>query len=307
MGDVRYDRAPTVLAADIGGTKVAAAVATPRGEVLFRDRLAIRVDGTVATPREVVNWLGAFVRRSGGPRPRATAVSIAAGLDARQRSLTFAPNLPEWEGADLAGMVEDVVGGGPAELVYDGHSSLFGECAYGAARGHQNVVMLVLGTGVGGAILSEGRLLKGADGLAGVAGYMPVSSGGRLVALEDAVSGPALARRASSVLGRQVDAAGLLRMAGEGVPSAARLMDEAVAELSTAIAALTSVLNPEVVLLGGGLGEALAPYTSAMQQHVRAWAQPIAGRRVRIVPGQLGRDACLLGAVHTAAKGLLAD
>lgn len=294
---------PAILAVDVGGTKAAIALVDRDGNVQAHDRVAMMRAGCVPGPQAVARRVADFLARcarQGLSRPVAVGISVAAAIDPAARRVLYAPNLPGWEGIPLGDVMERQLGGLPAVLVYDGHAAVLGEWAYGAARGCANVAMVVLGTGVGGGILAGGRLVEGADGLAGVVGWVPVLSQGRLVPLESAVSGPALARRGTQALGRTVDASELLAAARAEVSQAKQVVAAVLEELAVAVTALTSLLNPQLVLIGGGLGEALAPHLPEVEAHVRARAQPSAARRVAVRSAKLGASAGLLGAAWRA-------
>jgi glucokinase len=296
--------ASAVLAVDIGGTKVAAAVADAAGAILWRADRPVRGPAgalTVAALAALAADLGERAREAGRP-VAAAAIALPAALDAARRRILYAPNLPEWDGAAVADPVEAALGA-PVRLLYDGHAALLGEQAFGAARGVDEVVLLALGTGVGGAAISGGRLLVGADGLAGAAGWMPVCADGRAVPLEQAVAGPALARRGAAFLPEGGTAADLLALAAHGHGPAQALMARVEAELAEAVAGIVSFLNPRLVLFVGGVGAALGPHLPAIAAAVRRAAQPSAGRTVRLALGALGPDATLFGAV-AAALGL---
>jgi glucokinase len=289
-----------VVALDVGGTKAVVAAGDRDGHLIARRRLEMRTGAGVVGPAEVVATVEAFAREVAAIGVVGAAVGLAAALDPTRRAVSFAPNLPGWEGFSLAAALTEALGGVPVRLVYDGHAALLGEMRFGAGAGRRELAMLVIGTGIGGAIVSGGRLVEGADGLAGVAGYLPVWSEGRLMALEQAVSGPALARRASAIFGRDVDARGLLGLAEGGDRDALRLVDAALDELAVAVSALMSLLNPECVLLGGGVGEALAPWVPDLERRARALSQPTSARRARVAVGRLGADAVLMGALAAA-------
>jgi len=162
-------------------------------------------------------------------------------------------------------------------------------------------VFVAIGTGIGVGILSDGRVLRGAHGIAGAAGWFALDPAwteayGTMGCWEAEAAGPAIARRA----GRS-DAGEVVEAARAGDPGARAVIARAAGYTAMGVANLVSVINPEVVVLGGGLGYGAADLLlDPVRAGVRRWAQPIAAARCRIEASQLGEDAGLLGAARLA-------
>ncbi|MBE3578199.1 MAG: ROK family protein [Limnochordales bacterium] len=160
-----------VVGVDIGGTKIAAAALTSGGEWLARARpRAVTPDDGEAcfeSLRQVVGEVVDCVAAS----PRAIGVSMAAVVDRRTGTVIWAPNLPAWDGFPLAERLRSEFGS-PVFVDFDGHMALLGEYWLGAGRGVRNVCMMVVGTGIGGGLIADGRLIRGSCGIAGAFGWM---------------------------------------------------------------------------------------------------------------------------------------
>lgn len=182
-----------VIGVDIGGTKIAAAALTCEGEWLARarPRAVTPGDGEACweSLRQVVNEVVTSVAAnlphlpdsSAGAfsEPRALGVSMAAVINRETGTVTWAPNLPAWNGFPLAARLQSEFGC-PTFVDFDGHMALLGEYWLGAGRGLRNVCMLVVGTGIGGGLIADGRLVRGSSGIAGAFGWM---AGGDLAAI----------------------------------------------------------------------------------------------------------------------------
>jgi glucokinase len=214
----------------------------------------------------------------------------------------WAPNL--W-GGDEVPLRQALSPRLPVPLVIDSDRSgcVLGEAWRGAARGATDVVFLAVGTGIGAGILSGGRLVRGHGGIAGAVGWFALDPRwredyGRVGSFEAEAAGPALARRLGAASAEDVAEA-----ARRGDPAARRAMDETVEWLAMGTANLVSALDPQVVVLGGGLMQAADLFLEPLRRAVRRWAQPIAVSRCRIEPSQLGEDAALFGAARLALLG----
>lgn len=292
---------PVAAAVDIGGTKIATA--------------AVAADGTVTgyrsapTPAErgpaaVLTTAADLVRESLGDREAvgvgvgsAGVIDPASGL---VRSATDA--LPGWGGTDLRGGLARALGL-PVTVANDVHAHALGEYWLGAARGHATVLFVAVGTGVGGSLLLDGRIHHGARSAAGHVGHVPVAAAaGRRCPcgadghVEAVASGPALLheyreRGGSAPRLQEVVAA------SEHDPLARTVLTEGARALGSALAGLANTVDPDVVVIGGGVAEAGELWWDALREETAQGLVP-ALRGLPVVPSGLGSDAALLGAAH---------
>jgi glucokinase len=304
-----------VVAIDVGGTKVAGALVTSRGEILERVRRPTALKSAEAAVRQMVGVASELAARSTRPVV-ATGVSIAAVVDPRSGDVLWAPNLAAWNNIRLGSMLSASLAV-PAIVLYDGHAGVAGEHWRGAGRGARNVVSLTIGTGIGGGLVLDGRLYHGAANVAGAAGWMILgedqsvaASRERIGGLESVAAGPglvvsarqAIADGARTSIPTPVTTHGILAAAGRGDALAHSLMDAAGKAMGRAMADIVSLLSPDVIVIGGGLGSAVDTYVEAGRRAVAQFAQPISARAVRIVRSELGDDAPLLGAARLALR-----
>jgi glucokinase len=243
-------------------------------------------------------------------------ISAPGPVDPRAGVVLEPPNLgADFRDVPLAAEVASALGI-PTRLDRDTNVALLGEQAFGAARHEGDAVYLTVSTGVGGAILSRGRLVHGPDGLAGELGHLTVDLDGPTCGcggrghVEAIASGTALARDAGAAAndGRspylaaqaaqhELSARDVTAGAEAGDPTCVALLDRAVNAIGAACASIANALNPHLIVIGGAIGLALGerlrqPVRDAIAMNVF----PVIGRHVRVVPPELGDDVSVAGA-----------
>jgi predicted NBD/HSP70 family sugar kinase len=250
--------------------------------------------------------------------PAAVPAAVACGLPGTsdgQRPV-FVPALAWLEGKPLAADLAEMLGA-PVALALDGHLTLLAEVAEGAAVGRSSAVLVAVGTGIGGALMLGGKIWRGHHGSGGAWGWLPRSGRSddvRHGQFEQAAAGRALDLRAAAVLGggppgRLAEPAARKRT-GRDLVAAARAGDLAAcaavrdyaAELGRGVAALASTLDPEIVLLGGGLSAVMDLLGPVIEQTMAQAASPD-GRRVPVRAAALGPEGGAIGAWHAACGG----
>ena len=282
---------------DVGGSGVRLVTeASPGG------RSAVVGAPTPASYRELVDLIGKLVAETGqGTRPTSTVVGLP-GTTSDDRP-TWVPALRYLDGRPLAQDLREVLSG-PVRLGNDAQMALYGEATEGAARGGRNVVLVTVGTGIGGAVLVEGRILRGAHGSAGSFGWLPAAGAQSTPdhgAFELVASGGAFDREASTVLGLP-GARALVQAARRGDRAALEVAERYGERLGRGLAAVASVFDPELVLVCGGLSAALDLLGPGIGRAVRANASPH-GRSVTVKAGALGPHAGVIGALRAAQRG----
>ena len=245
-----------------------------------------------------------------------SAVGIAIpGVVFHEDGLVWAPNIPGWDHLPLGGMLSERI---PLPIVLDSDRSAYvlGEQWKGAAQGLKDVVFLAVGTGIGAGILIDGRLCRGCQDIAGAVGWFALDTRYReeyadMGCFEAEASGDSVARRAlrlirageSSVL-EEMTEGNIENITAEKVAAAYRegdvlarsVLETTCRYLSMGIANIISILNPEIVILGGGLFQSGELLLESIRKEYKRWAQPLAAERVRIELSSLGEDAGLFGA-----------
>jgi len=298
---------------DVGGTKIASALFSREGEISAREKVPIDRAGGDAAAAQVagrIRALAAAAAESGG---RLAAVGICVpGIAYSASGRVWAPNIPGW---DQYPLLDKIRGQVPLVLESDRSAYVAGEAWRGAAAGCADAVFLAVGTGIGAGIISGGRILHGHEDIAGAVGWFGLDPDFKaeyaaMGCFEAEASGNSLARKARERLAQgrtssMLDLAGgrLDAVTAEVVAAAARAGDtlafeivaEAVLYLGMGIANIVSLLNPEIVVVGGGLFHAADVLLEPVRLAVGRWAQPLAARGVRIELSRLGEDAGLYG------------
>jgi predicted NBD/HSP70 family sugar kinase len=310
-----------VLGVDIGANKVLVLVADLNGDVVASERRRVGArERTGAEPlvRKAQAAATAALRSAGVARTSLVAVCVGTPgvVDPATGRLTLAPQLGGWEGLALGKRLQRSF---PCPVLVENevHLSVLAERWRGAARGIDDALFVQAGYGIGGGLLVDGRLYRGANGAAGEIGYLPVAGDeatrNGLGPFEHAAGGSAYARHGSRAAGRRdgrrllelaggdpeaVDAEIVFAAAAEGDPAALAIVDELVGRLAEGVAAATVVVNPATVIVGGGLSRAgetlLAPLTHRLGE-----LTPIPPR---VVLSDLGEESVALGAVRLGVQ-----
>ncbi|QYJ04667.1 ROK family protein [Nocardioides panacisoli] len=296
-----------VLGVDIGGTKVLAVELGPEAGVVAATH--VPMPGRDASEREVEDALTAAVTRLAAGREVAAVGVAAAGLvDAERERLRFAAHLP-WRDAPVRRRLADRWGTSVV-LDNDANCAAYAESAAGAARGAGSALMITLGTGIGGAILLDGALVRGANGMAGEFGHVQVVPDGLPCECglrgcwEQYCSGRALERVMRVAVGSHLDGPEISARARAGDHVARGAFDAIGTWLGVGIAGLASSFDPALVVVGGGVSAGgdllLEPARAALADSLQA-----ADRRTvpPVVPAAFGAEAGALGAALLAASG----
>jgi predicted NBD/HSP70 family sugar kinase len=186
----------------------------------------------------------------------------------------------------------------PLEVHNDANLAALGEYTYGVGAGSRLFAYIMIGTGLGMGVVSEGRLFTGAHGGAGEIGFLPWPGRQKPETLEDAVSGVAVveAARMFGMSGQQLTAKAVFDAARQGNAAAVKAVELEGERIAHTVAAAAAVLDPDLVVLGGGVGHSVDLLLRPVRENLRA----LTPLRPKIVPSALGEDAVLLGAVATA-------
>lgn len=310
-------KARAVLAIDLGGTKISAAVVDISGKFLARKTVAVDKTTKLAAVRQMValaEELSCYV----GKEYAFGAAAVAIPGLVRRDGTVWAPNLPGWDKVPLAHLLNEKLHI-PVVVESDRNAAVLGEvfAPKGAARGKTDVVALIVGTGIGAGILSENRLLRGAHELSGCAGWMAVTLADCLEVrqygcLEAYAAGPGIARTGKAAIeagfGGGMTRIGADKITSHDIAELARNGDVSAKEiyrrvgklLGLAVANLISLFDPEVVVFGGGLSGAADCFWSELKETALERCQPIAAKKVKVVVSKLGNDANVLGAAGLA-------
>ncbi|MYG88542.1 MAG: ROK family protein [Acidimicrobiales bacterium] len=311
IADVARDATSAVhIGFDVGGTKIFGVVTDHDGAVQ-RTLREPTPDGAAPLMAALADMTA---RLGSGSRPVSVGVGMA-GLITLDGRVTVSPNLTDVDGADIGSGLSELLDM-PVFLDNEVNCAARWEMSAGAARGVRNGVMVSLGTGIGGAFMLNGEVLRGSGGLAGEPGHMIVEAGGRQCACgrrgcwEMYASGSALDRMAVERLGDAFRGPEVTAAARQGDAAALGVLDEFAYWLALGISNLCILTDPEMVVIGGGLSEDWDLLARSTDEHVTAL---LIGRSAeshpRIVPSEAGELSAALGAAlggvqsHSAALG----
>ncbi|UJW77621.1 ROK family protein [Rhizobium sp. SL42] len=272
---------------DIGGTNVRAALVSREGNIL--EKLSER---TPADPLQVIERIKTMVGLLDAPADAGVGIGIPGRVDAANRTI-LSGGILNLAGIDFANQLEDALGRAVV-IENDCSMALIAEIALGVAKGYQSVAMLTIGTGIGGAVANNGRIHRGRI-TAGQLGHISVAQDGPLCpcgrrgCVETFSSGTALRRHMNEAGLEAVSASDIFDMAASGSETARAVLHAWASPLRIAVDNIAAMMDPDIIVLGGGLGSAAARALTDFPA-VAPWFQP------RILAAKLGDDAGVIGA-----------
>lgn len=293
-----------MIGVDVGGTKVLSGLVERDGSVVTHREYPTPLESEEA----LLDGLEAAVRELLDDRVAAVCFGVPSRIDQRAGIAIGSVNIPLVD-VPLRDMMRERLGL-PVEIENDANAAAIAEWKIGAGRGASDMIMLTLGTGVGGGLILGGRPYRGSIGAGAELGHIVIVHDGVLCScggrghLESYVSGTGAERVAKEAFGPAVDAHRLVRLAREGDPKAVELLTEIGRKLGSGLGSLVNTFDPELVVIGGGFAEAgdliLEPAHEVLQREA---LKPMRDS-VRIVRAELGTSAGLVGAGLAAFEAL---
>jgi glucokinase len=298
----------SIIGIDVGGTKIAAGAVEPaNGTVAFRREMPTRPERGGAAVLADIETLAESIAselRGDGSIPFAVGIGLPELVDATGQIRSS--HLVDWSAIPLAERLGTI---GPAFIAADVRAAALAEARHGAGREFDSFAYISVGSGISSTVVQDGVPLVGARG-----GALVLSSGSLGVpcpecstwtefVLEDYASGPALARRYTAATGRFVNGAeAVIAAANEGDPAAVQIVDSAADALGSSLGWLVNVLDPEAIVVGGGLGLASGRFRERLIKATRDHIWNPGARGLPFVSAVLGADAGLIGAALTAGQ-----
>lgn len=311
-----------VLAIDLGGTKLATAVFSEDGRMLSEEQVLLdkREGAAVAALliQQVIKTIAGYDTK--GIRLSSIGISVP-GICYQDSGAVWVPNIPGWENYSLRDEVEKAVPNIAVSIDNDRACYILGEYWQGVAKDCTDAIFIAVGTGIGAGILSNGNILRGANDIAGAAGWMALerpydNSYTGCGCFETNASGDGIAKLARKLLQQQIGYNGSLRDqqpgdikahdifkaydAGDAI--ATETFKQCVELWGMAVANFISLFNPQKIILGGGVFGPAVPFIPAIRSEAAKWAQPISMQKVSIEASALGCHAGLYGAALLALR-----
>lgn len=310
---------------DIGGTKIAIGLVDASGKILERRSFPTEVGkGPEAITREIAEAV-LEIAQSSKLRIEGAGVGIAGQIDPRTGVVHFAPNL-HWKNFPLAKQLSEQLGM-PIGVVNDVRAAAWGEWIFGAGKGQKNLVCLFVGTGIGGGIAFDGKILEGATNCAGELGHIvvdlagPLCSCGGFGCLEAIAGGWAIAQKATQRAAADRRKGDLLLQLCKGSPEmltaklvslaaaqkdpmAMEILEEAKKGLIAGVTSIVNAFNPACVVLGGGVLDGNPVWVQEIDERVRQRALNAAAKELIIRGSLLKGDAGVVGAAYCVLKSI---
>ncbi|HEX5601184.1 MAG TPA: ROK family protein [Pyrinomonadaceae bacterium] len=287
------------IGVDLGGTNIKIVVISNDGNVL--EYLTCDTADSEGSWAETIKKNVNLIQKQRGQSP--CHIGLAApGLAAEDgRSIAYM----QGRLAGLQGFVWQDFLKSPVVVLNDAHAALLGELWQGAAKGYQNAILLTLGTGVGGAVLVDGRLIKGQIGRAGHLGHVTVNSDGSpdIVntpgSLEQMIGNYNISERSG---GRFTSTRLLVEAHLRGESEATLIWLRSIHHLATAIASFINAFDPQLVIIGGGIAQAGPALFDPLREHLDRFEWRPMGHQVEVMPAALGEKAGAIGAAYHAIR-----
>src|SRR5580700_1262188 len=307
-----------LIGVDVGGTKVAAGAVNSTGEITFQTRTPMVANDAAAGLAAVISAINSVKNGISGAGGEIAGIGICAPgpLDPRSGVVINPPNLPGWRNFPLAAEVVKIFNL-PVKVDNDGNAAALAEALWGAGRGFINVFCATIGTGIGTGIVFDRHIYHGRTGAAGEGGHMtidyrgPRCGCGKRGCIEVFAAGPAIARRASEKIAESNRASTILDEAGgrldritremvgrayaAGDPLAKEILQETALFLTVWLGNIVDLLEPDVMILGGGAAAMLLPFFDEIRDQLPTWCVNSHCQDIPLISAHYGADAGIAG------------
>jgi|SRR5579864_2213592 len=309
-----------VIGVDIGGTKVAVGLVDGSGKILHQVRKPMSANGNADAGLQAVTVaIGSLCAETGTSMKEVRGIGVCAPgpLDPTSGVVVNPPNLPCWRNFPLAARMKEIYRV-PVKVDNDANAAALAETRWGAARGYQYLFYATVGTGIGTGIVFDGRIYHGHTGAAGEGGHTtidyrgPVCGCGKHGCIEALAAGPAIAARARAKLASVSRPSSMIDLANgdidsvttelvgrasvAGDPLAREVLLETVELLSTWFGNIIDLLDPDVIVIGGGVSGMLRPYFHEIRRSLPRWCVNPRGNEIPLLLAHYGADAGIAGA-----------
>jgi glucokinase len=309
-----------LIGVDVGGTKVAAGVVSAGGEITCQARTPMASDNAAAGLAAVISAIDAVRAAHSnselGEQISGIGICAPGPLDPRTGIVINPPNLPGWRNFPLAAEISKIYNL-PVRVDNDGNAAALAEALWGAGRGFRNVFCATIGTGIGTGIVFDGHIYHGRTGAAAEGGHNtidyrgPRCGCGKLGCIEALASGPAIARRASEKIAKEGRPSAILDLAG-GCPDritseivgrayaagdllAKEVLQETTLYLTIWLGNIVDLLEPDVMILGGGAASMLLPFFDEIRDRLPSWCVNSHCQEIPLIAAHYGADAGIAG------------
>lgn len=286
---------------DLGATFVKMGLVDGLGRVYFRREILtpisskrnILIDAIISNIRDIIKESGKLVSGIG--------IGVPGPVDSKKGIVHYFPNIKGWEETPLKSILEKKL---RLRVVLDNdvNAMALGEFVFGAGKGYDNLVCLTLGTGVGGGIIIGGKLYRGGSMAAGEIGHMPINvtgpecNCGGIACLERYIGNRYILERAKKAFGKDITLEALTSLAKSGNKRAKAVWKDIAEKLGVALVGVVNLLNPDKIVIGGGVSKAGSLILSPLKKQINSRAMKDQAKHVKIGLARLGNDAGIIGA-----------
>lgn len=305
---------------DVGGTNVKIALVDENGKIIYSNSVPTYAKmGYEYTVNNIKQAIKDLMKETGTDSTSIEGIGFdfPGQVDCKTGVVKLAPNIPGWVNVPIAQMIEDEFHI-PTRIDNDVRCAALGELKFGAGKGCENFVCITVGTGIGSGLVINGKVVRGAANAAGEIGHIklqmnggPICGCGDTGCLEAFASGPAIVAMAQEYIkggkstkfremaaaeGGEITPYMVAKAAEEGDPVAKRIFEIVGEYIGIGLSSVINLLNPEKVIIGGGVAEAGDLLFDPIRRTIKERAMVVAGSSVEIVPAELGNSAGVIGA-----------
>lgn len=289
---------------DLGGTRIKMGLVDKNGRVSHRREVDTPFN---AKRSEIIDSIANNVRETlleSGLKKRdivGIGIGVPGPVDSKKGIVRYFPNIKGWEGVPLRSILGRRLGLKVA-LDNDVNAMTLGEYRFGAGKGALNLICITLGTGVGGGIIINGEVYRGSTMCAGEIGHIPINEKGPrcncrgIACLERYIGNRYILQRARKIFGRGITLERLDVLAKKGNKKALGIWTDVAKKLATALTGVVNLLNPDIIVIGGGVSKAGQLILGPLRKEIQSRAMKDQARHVKIVRASLGNDAGIIGA-----------
>lgn len=287
-------KAPITLGIDIGGTKLKAIALSAQDEIIKELSIPSQADQGPEFVRKAVREAIHLFQKA-GIQYTGIGIGCAGSVDHHSGLVRNSPNFAHWSNVPLRDWVQEDFKV-PTAVENDAKCAVYSEWKVGAGKGHHNLVLLTLGTGIGGGLILDGRLFRGATGTAGELGHLSIHTEGLPCpcgsqgCFERYCSATAVKNQANGVSPKEVFSKASI------IPEYRKIIDEFIFNFQVALVGIANIFDPELILLGGAVTDGLAIYLEEISKHVKTHAFPAVGAKLSIKTTQFKNLSGSLGA-----------
>jgi len=288
------------IGVDLGATFVKIGLVDNKSKVYFRRKIEtpLGADKTLLID-SIVNNVKDVIKKS-DKQVSGIGIGVPGPVDSQKGIVHYFPNIKGWKEVPLKAILEKKLGL-RVMLDNDVNAMTLGEFVFGAGKGCDNLVCLTLGTGVGGGIIIDGKLYRGGSMTAGEIGHMPINETGPLcncggiACLERYIGNRYILERAKKIFGNKITLERVTELAGLGNKKAAAIWIDVAKKLGAALTQVVNLLNPDKIVIGGGVSKAGPFILTPLKKEVKKRAMKDQAAHVKIVLAKLGADAGIIG------------